>query len=100
MTRPAVMPTLTASICPFGWAARSSQRSARAGDAPDKVSAIAPSSASVIASRVDLRNFGLNAMVNCPLALLKRPEAVSARPGAGSQSEAVDAVPIQLQITP
>src|SRR5260370_42659383 len=81
MTLAAVMPTLRPSIWPLSWAARSSQWSARAGEAPDTVSANAASSASAVASRVDLRNLEFNVICECPSTPLKRPQAVGARVG-------------------
>src|SRR6266851_1135727 len=63
MTLAAVMPTLRPSIWPLSWAARSSQWSARADEAPDTLSASAASSASAVVSRVDRRNSTFNVIV-------------------------------------
>src|SRR5882762_4672901 len=57
----AVLPAPRPSIWLLSWAARSSQRSARAGEAPDTVNAVAMSSASAAARLVDLRNSDFNA---------------------------------------
>src|SRR6202012_4337734 len=59
MTLAAVMPTLIPSIWLASWAARSSQRSARAGVALNNVTAIAAGSASV----ASLRNSALGVIV-------------------------------------
>src|SRR5258708_35869176 len=76
MTLAAVMPTLRPSIWALSWAARSSQRSACAGEVLS-----AASSASAAASMVDRRNPGFIAICECPFAPLKRLQAVGARVG-------------------
>src|SRR6266851_10007178 len=61
------MPILRPSIWPLSWAAMSSQRSARAGEAPNALREIPASSVSAAGIMVDLRNCNFNVMVDAPL---------------------------------
>src|ERR1700738_4275236 len=74
----AVMPPLRPSIWPLSWAAISSQRSARAGDALRAANAITASSTGPVASVADRRNCSLNVILESPFPRLKPAREIQA----------------------
>src|SRR5882724_9411008 len=79
-----MLPVLTLILMPSIWffnsLAVSSQRSARAGDAPT-----AATSASVAASKIGRRNCGPKAIFECPFTPLNSARGFPARAARGSQ---------------
>src|SRR5580658_292797 len=86
----AVMPTLRPSIWLASWAARSSQRSARAGDAADIVNSSASNAqARPLDRTTDVRN-AIRLVMNTPAPLkLARKIHASAQPRPGTVAAAV-----------
>src|ERR1700709_2145311 len=77
MTLAAVIPTLRPSIWLASWAARSSQRSARAGEAADKVNTSAISAKAKLRKRTPESENAIKLVMNTP-APLKRGDKIHA----------------------